>query len=120
MTKLGDKLSGHRDYDDDTDMYMYDVKKCKRCMKYTEPTYEVEDGFYCPLCLKDLYQELMCEKLNSWHKSFIKALFQAINDKELPESDEEQYDEELSPCCGAEPDRMFPNDNICSNCKEHF
>jgi len=26
----------------------------------------------------------------------------------------------LSPCCGAEPDPMFPNDTICSNCKEHF
>jgi len=26
----------------------------------------------------------------------------------------------LSPCCGAEPDPMFPNSKVCSVCKEHF
>lgn len=29
-------------------------------------------------------------------------------------------EEELSRCCGAPPDPMFPDDKVCDVCKEHF
>jgi DNA-directed RNA polymerase subunit RPC12/RpoP len=79
MIKLGDKLGdpGWKHGDD------YTPYKCIRCGRDYSPFYNVNNMYYCANCLKDLYQESLCEGLDSWHKSFILALAQAINDKEI-------------------------------------